>query len=516
MNVAATIVFVLLFAFVTILGFFAGRWRRGDLAQLHEWGLGGRRFGTVVTWFLLGGDLYTAYTFIAVPALVFGAGATGFFALPYTVLIYPFAFLVFPRLWAVAKRHGYVTAADFVSARHGSRMLGLAVAVTGIVATMPYIALQLVGIQVVIGALGFKTGGLVGDLPLIIAFAILAAYTYASGLRAPAMIAVVKDALIYLTVIVAMIVIPAQLGGFGAIFAAVSPDKLLLKAPDAGSLNGYSAYATLAVGSALALFLYPHSVTALLASSSGNVIRRNMALLPAYSLVLGLLALLGFMALASGVKDMPEFAPYFKAFGPNFAVPALILHFFPSWFVGVALAAIAIGALVPAAIMSIAAANLYTRNIHKEFFNRNLQPGEETQVAKLVSLIVKLGALAFILGLPLTYAIQLQLLGGIWIIQTLPAIVLGLYTRLLDHRGLLLGWAAGIATGTWMAASLKLASSIYTIHLFGLAVPGYAAVWSLAVNLVVAIVVSAVVHVAGMSSASDGTRPQDYLDTAEA
>lgn len=516
MNVTATIVFVLLFAFVTILGFFAARWRRGDLAQLHEWGLGGRRFGTVVTWFLLGGDLYTAYTFIAVPALVFGAGATGFFALPYTVLIYPFAFLVFPRLWAVAKRHGYVTAADFVSARHGSRMLGLAVAVTGIVATMPYIALQLVGIQVVIGALGFQTSGLVGDLPLIIAFAILAAYTYASGLRAPAMIAIVKDALIYLTIIVAMIVIPAQLGGFGAIFAAVSPDKLLLKAPDAGSLNGYSAYATLAVGSALALFLYPHSVTALLASSSGNVIRRNMALLPAYSLVLGLLALLGFMALASGVKEMPEFAPYFKAFGPNFAVPALILHFFPSWFVGVALAAIAIGALVPAAIMSIAAANLYTRNIHKEFINRNLQAGEETQVAKLVSLIVKLGALAFILGLPLTYAIQLQLLGGIWIIQTLPAIVLGLYTRLLDYRGLLLGWAAGIATGTWMAASLKLASSIYTIHLFGLSIPGYAAVWSLAVNLVVAIVVSAMVHVAGMASASDGTRPQDYLDTAEA
>ena len=515
MNVTATIVFVLLFAFVTVLGFFAARWRRGDLDQLHEWGLGGRRFGTIVTWFLLGGDLYTAYTFIAVPALVFGAGATGFFALPYTVLIYPFAFVVFPRLWAVAKRHGYVTAADFVSARHGSRMLGLAVAVTGIVATMPYIALQLVGIQVVIGALGFQTTGLVGDLPLIIAFAVLAAYTYASGLRAPAMIAVVKDALIYLTIIVAMVVIPAQLGGFGAIFAAVSPDKLLLKAPDAGSLNGYSAYATLAVGSALALFLYPHSVTALLASSSGGVIRRNMALLPAYSLVLGLLALLGFMALASGVKDMPEFVPYFKAFGPNFAVPALILHFFPSWFVGIALAAIAIGALVPAAIMSIAAANLYTRNIHKEFINRNLQAREETQVAKFVSLLVKLGALAFILGLPLTYAIQLQLLGGIWIIQTLPAIVLGLYTRLLDYRGLLLGWAAGIVTGTWMAASLKLASSIYTVHLFGLAIPGYAAVWSLAVNLVVAIVVSAVVHVVGMTRASDGTRPQDYLDTAE-
>ena len=515
MNITATVVFILFFLGVTVIGFMAANWRKGNLAHLDEWGLGGRRFGTIVTWFLLGGDLYTAYTFVAVPALVFGAGATGFFALPYTILIYPFAFVVFPKLWAIAKRHHYVTSADFVSARYGSRMLALAIAVTGIVATMPYIALQLVGIEVVIGALGFDTTGFVGDLPLIIAFAILAAYTYTSGLRAPAMIAVVKDLLIYITIIVAIIVIPAQMGGFGHIFGAVPPAKLLLKSPDAASLNGYSAYATLAVGSALALFLYPHSVTAILASSSGNTIRRNMAMLPAYSLVLGLLALLGYMALASGVKDMPEFAPYFKAFGPNFAVPALFLHFFPSWFVGVAFAAIGIGALVPAAIMSIAAANLYTRNIHKEFINRNMTNEQETNIAKLVSLIVKVGAVAFILGLPLTYAIQLQLLGGIWIIQTLPAIVLGLYTRMLDYRGLLVGWAVGIATGTWMAISLKLAGSIFTIHLFGMAIPGYAAVWSLIVNLVVSVVVSALVHVVGMQKGADRTRPEDYLDVVE-
>jgi len=515
MNATATFVFVLFFIGVTILGFVAANWRRGDLAHLEEWGLGGRRFGTIVTWFLLGGDLYTAYTFVAVPALVFGAGATGFFALPYTILIYPFAFVVFPKLWAVAKRHGYVTSADFVSARYGSRTLALAVAVTGIIATMPYIALQLVGIEVVIGGLGFDTSGFVGDLPLIIAFAILAAYTYTSGLRAPAMIAVVKDLLIYITIIAAIIVIPAQLGGFGHIFSVVPPAKLLLKAPDVASMNGYSAYATLAIGSALALFLYPHSVTAILSSSSGNTIRRNMAMLPAYSLVLGLLALLGYMALASGVKDMPEFAPYFKAFGPNFAVPALFLHFFPSWFVGVAFAAIAIGALVPAAIMSIAAANLYTRNIHKEFVNRNMSHEQETGVAKLVSLIVKVGAVAFILGLPLTYAIQLQLLGGIWIIQTLPAIVLGLYTRKLDSRGLLAGWAVGIAIGTWMAGSTGLKSSIFALHFGGYAIPGYAAVWSLIVNLAVAIVVSVLVRAIGMSRAEDRTRPEDYLDVVE-
>ena len=165
--------------------------------------------------------------------------------------------------------------------------------------------------------------------------------------------------------------------------------------------------------------------------------------------------------------------------------------------------------------MSIAAANLYTRNIHKEFINRHMTGEQETNIAKLVSLLVKVGAVAFILGLPLTYAIQLQLLGGIWIIQTLPAIVLGLYTRMLDYRGLLLGWAVGIATGTWMAVSLKLAGSIFTIHLFGLAIPGYAAVWSLIVNLVVSVVVSLLVRAVGMKHAEDRTNPEDYLDVVE-
>ena len=130
MNAVALSVFVFFFLLVTVLGFIAARWRQADLGHLNEWGLGGRSFGTVITWFLLGGDLYTAYTFIAVPALVFGVGALGFFALPYTIIVYPFVFLVMPRLWSVAHKHQYVTPSDFVRGRYGSRGLSLAVAAT--------------------------------------------------------------------------------------------------------------------------------------------------------------------------------------------------------------------------------------------------------------------------------------------------------------------------------------------------------------------------------------------------
>ncbi len=331
--------------------FAAARWRRGDLNQLHEWGLG-RTGASVpsVTWFLLGGDLYTAYTFIAVPALLFGAGATGFFAVPYTILVYPIVYMVFPRLWSVSRAKGYVTAADFVRGRFGSRNLAPAVAVTGIIATMPYIALQLVGMEVAIAGLGINMDlvvpgvGTVHDFPLLLAFAVLAFYTYNSGLRAPALIALVKDALLYIVVIAAVIVIPIELGGFGKIFAAADPKTLLLAPATAASMGPQAAYATLALGSTLALFLYPHAVTGLLSSGSRHVVRRNAVILPAYSFALGLIALLGTMAVAAGVKAMPQYAGGFKAFGNQFAVPALFLHSFPSWFVGVAFAAIAIGA----------------------------------------------------------------------------------------------------------------------------------------------------------------------------
>ena len=509
-NWVALSIFVLLFLFVTWLGFAAARWKRGDLDLLHEWGLGGRRFGTLITWFLVGGDIYTAYTFIAVPALAFGAGALAFFAVPYTIVIYPILFLVFPRMWNVCHRRGYITSGDFVKGRFGNRWLALAITVTGIVATMPYIALQLVGIQVLIGALGVSGTGIVADLPLFVAFVILAAFTYSSGLRAPASIAVVKDILIYITALAAVIIIPAQLGGFGKVFAAVPPANVILAVPGANTTGAYSAYATLALGSALALFLYPHSLTAILSASSGKAIRRNAAMLPGYTFMLGMLALIGFFAIAAGVSKLPEYAAGFKQFGNNFAVPALMLHSFPAWFVGVAFAAIGIGALVPAAIMSIAAANLYTRNIHREFINRNPTDKEESRMAKMVSLIVKVGALVFILFVPTKYAIQLQLLGGIWIIQTLPAVLLGVYTRWFNSWALLVGWAAGTFAGTAMAVASKLTPT-FPLAFGGHTFPGYSALYTLILNLVLAVVLTPVFNgMNGRREATDETLAADY------
>jgi len=475
----ALAVFLFFFALVTVLGFVASRWRKPEtLAHIDEWGLGGRSFGTWITWFLVGGDFYTAYTVIAVPALVYTVGAYGFFALPYTIVVYPFVFMVMPILWKRARDFGYVTAGDVVHGQYGSRGLELAVAATGVIATMPYIALQLVGMTAVLKALGLH-----GELPLAIAFIVLALYTYSAGLRAPALIAFVKDIMIYIVVIAAVALIPSKLGGYANVFASADA---AFQAKGKGDLllagNQYVAYATLAFGSALAAFMYPHTLTGIFASNSGKTIRKNAVLLPAYTLLLGLLALLGYMGHAAGLKLESA----------NDVVPALFKTLFSGWFSGFAFAAIAIGALVPAAVMSIGAANLFTRNFWKAYVDPNVSDAGEAKVAKLTSLVVKVGALLVIIFLPTQFALDLQLLGGIWILQTLPALVFGLYTNWFRAPSLLAGWFVGFIGGTFLVwdAGWK---PLHLISLGGEPFTIYTGLLALAANIAVAVAVNAIV-----------------------
>ncbi len=535
-QVVQLIVFTLLFIGVAVMGFMASRWRRADdIEHLDEWGLGGRKFGSWVTWFLLGGDLYTAYTFVAIPALLFSSGALGFYAVPYTIIAFPLVMLPLLRLWSVSRVHGYVTPADFVRGRYDSPVLALLVAITGIVATMPYIALQLAGLEAVLRTMGLNGSGFWGHAPLFVAFVVLAAYTYQSGLRAPALIAVVKDLLIYLVILVAIIYLPLKLGGWGTIFDAGAA-KLSQPSPSTGqpmgstllTANNQLQYATLALGSALALFLYPHSVTGVLSSSSRGTIRRNMAALPAYSFLLALLALLGYVAIAAGSKPIVNGSTGRP--DTNTIVPVLFAGQFPSWFAGIAFAAIGIGALVPAAIMSIAAANLWTRNIYKEYIHRGATPREEARQAKFASLVVKVGAVLFIVAVDPQFSVDLQLIGGVIILMTLPAVAIALYTRWFHRWALVAGWAAGMAWGMYLLYQIPNPSNgkqhfggsalaLDKLSFFGWApwdgsrVQIYVGFVALILNIVVCVVATFVLRAIGTPEGRDHTTGADYHAT---
>jgi SSS family solute:Na+ symporter len=260
--------------------------------------------------------------------------------------------------------------------------------------------------------------------------------------------------------------------------------------------------------------MYPHTITATFAARRRNVIRRNIAALPAYSVVLGLIALLGYVALAT-----PGVPGQVKAHDSNaqLTLPFMFRDLFPSWFAGVAFSAIVIGALVPAAIMSIAAANLFCRNIWKEYFRPNASDAEQTRVAQIASLLVKLGALMFVLFVNTTYAIQLQLLGGVWIVQTFPAIVAGLYTRWFNRWALVIGWAVAMVWGTIEAYRLPspgkpgthFGASADTLPIIGHTV--YIGLTGLVMNLIIAAVLTLVFRAVKMPEGADETQPHQYV-----
>lgn len=451
--------------------------------ELADWALAGRAVGGLRTWFLLGGTIFTAYTFVAVPALVYGVGGLGYFAVPYTIVVFQLGYLVLPWLRDLADRHGWVTPADAVRGRYGSPALAAAVAVTGLLATMPYVALQLLGIATLLQVLGVPDRGPVADAAITATFAVLAVGTYRHGLRAPSLIAVVKGVLLFV-VVGALSIAVLRDGGLGAVFDRAAgrfadrPGGSLLL-PD--GLAG--AYVTLALGSAAALLLYPHVLTPVLAARDGDVLRRNCAGLLLWTGLLGLLALAGAVALGRGVE-----VPAGRA---ELAVPALLHTSMPGWGAGAALAAIGIGALVPAAVMSIGAAATFASNIYLEYVNPTALPGQVTQVARTVSVLVKVGALAFFLGLRSQDAITLQLLGGVWILQTLPAVLLGLRWSYLHRYALLVGLVTGLVTGTWLVSAQGfIAVTVITVH--GHAVGIYAGVLALAVNLAVCLLLTPV------------------------
>ena len=426
------------------------------LEHLDEWGLGGRKFGAWITWFLIGGDIYTAYTFVAVPALLFGAGALGFYALPYTVVLYPLVFLPVLRMWSVSRVHGYVTPADFVRGRYGSPLLALLVAITGLVATMPYIALQLVGMEAVLRTMGLNGHG---------------------HRRAPAAADRVRDPRrLHLPVGPAgaradrvrqghpdlhrdpggrdLAARPAR--RLGAIFGAAS-DKLspAQPRPPVGRRARSCSRRTTSSSTSRSRWARRWRCSSTRTRSPAswppagrNVIKRNMMALPAYSLLLGLLALLGYVAIAAGSSRSRTTPPAGPT--PTRSSRCCSSSQFNSLFAGIAFAAIGIGALVPAAIMSIAAANLWTRNIYKEYLRRDATPAQEARQAKLASLVVKFGAVLFIIAVDPQFSIDLQLIGGVIILQTLPAVAIALYTRWLHRWALVAGWVVGMGYGMYL------------------------------------------------------------------
>ena len=205
-------VFFTLVGLTVVAGFLGSKWRAPDFSKIAEWSLGGMRFGSFIVWFLMGADIYTAYSLISIPGAAYSLGGFILYAVVYGSVSYPFLYIVVTKFYRIAKRRGYITAGDYVRDRFDSGVLSLLISLTGIIAMLPYIALQIVGIRYVLDAMGFPV------IPsFIIAYIIVALFVAFSGLRGPALSSLIKDAVLW-AVILTVVALGIRFSGFGPIF----------------------------------------------------------------------------------------------------------------------------------------------------------------------------------------------------------------------------------------------------------------------------------------------------------
>jgi len=479
-------VFFTLVGLTVVAGFLGSKWRAPDFSKIAEWSLGGMRFGSFIVWFLMGADIYTAYSLISIPGAAYSLGGFILYAVVYGSVSYPFLYIVATKFYRIAKRRGYITAGDYVRDRFDSGVLSLLISLTGIIAMLPYIALQIVGIRYVLDAMGFPV------IPsFIIAYIIVALFVAFSGLRGPALSSLIKDAVLWAVILTVVVALGIRFSGFGPIFTQLGPSHYLIPS------KLMVGYITLAFGSGISWLLFPNLLVGLLGSKSEDVIRKNSIFLPLYQVWLVFLAIMGLVALAknlvpSGVSSL--------------AFPSVLNAYFPSSFVAIAFAGIVIGSMVPAGLQSLGAANLITRNIYLDFINRRANERQQVFWGRVAVFIMIVASLIFAL-VPAASGLIFYLLtfSYAWLLQTLPAIILSMYWYDLDKYSVAAGWAVGTGLVTYGLVTVKFSSSLLPWFYYM-----YVGLLGLIVNLAVMLIVYAVVKVLNVKVSSRLT-PQELV-----
>lgn len=402
---------VLIFFLAVALGLAA---RRGRKMDMEQWTIGRRGFGPALVFLLMAGEIYTTFTFLGASGYAYGRGAPAFYIIAYGAVAYALGYWLLPRVWRYARDHALITQADFFAHRFDSRGLGIAVGLIGVVAMMPYLALQLEGLGLIVqitthGAVGANTAIVIGTIGLV-------GYVVISGIHASAWTAVAKDILVLGLAIFLGIYLPFHAyGGIGAMFhkiAAMHPGLLTLHDP-----QGPLWFATTVLVSALGFWMWPHAFAYTFSARHEHIFRRNAILLPLYQLLLLFVFFAGFAAL--GI--VPHLAD------SNLALLAASAATLPNWLLGLIGGAGLLAALVPGSLLLIVTAALLSRN------GLALLPGFRSEhrvhlVARILVVPIATGAAVFAM-VGHTGIVGLLLLGYSYISQLFPALAFSFLSR---------------------------------------------------------------------------------------
>jgi SSS family solute:Na+ symporter len=403
--------------------------------------LGGRSFGTIFLWVLLAGEIYTSFTFLGMAGWSYRYGAPAYYILAYGTCGYVIGYFLLPAVWQYAKEHALLTGPDFFEHRYASRPLGVFAAMVQLVMMVPYVTLQLSGLQILLHIAGY--GSYDATTAVIVAFVLVALFVFTAGLRGAAWASIVKDALVLAAVIFAGLAIPRQF--FGSSAAMI--DQLL---------RAHPAFLTLAPGTAshgtiwfvstvlltsVGFYMGPHSMAAVYSAGSGNTLRRNAVYLPLYQIVLLLAMFAGFAALLV--------VPGLHGAAVDQSFLLVVQRYYPPWVLGFVAAAGALAALVPASALLLAAASVVTKNVLGDVLGIATADSARTLATRICVIAVALSAL----GLWLTQEhtlVELLLIYYNGMTQFAPGMIAAFVWPRVRGSGV----AAGIATGLLAVVAL--------------------------------------------------------------
>jgi SSS family solute:Na+ symporter len=430
MNAALLIIFGTI-ACSAFVGIYAGRRVKMDL---ENWTVGGRRFGSLIIWLLMAGEIYTTFTFLGASGWAYSKGAPTYYIMIYGTLAYTLSFFILPELWKLGKRHGLHTQPDFFIRIYGSRFLGVLVAVVGILSIIPYLQLQLAGLGMIVEV--SSNGAIPSRLAIILSSVLTCVFVYTSGIRGSAWVSVIKDVMMIVAVGVVGLGVPRiYFGGIGKMFRALiaqKPDHLVFPgaAPTMDTLWVMSTVLLTGMG----FYMWPHVFGSAFSAKSDKIIKRNAIIMPFYQIPILLVFMVGFSAFLAlpGLKN------------GDLAFLELVHKTYPSWFLGFIGAAGAVTAMVPASILVLFASTLLAKNVYQAGFNPSASEAAVMRLSRAMVVVITATALTFALFLP-NALVNLLLIGYDGVSQFFPGVVLGLFWKRVSRRGVICGLLTGLA-----------------------------------------------------------------------
>jgi SSS family solute:Na+ symporter len=415
----------------SLVGFYAGARHKMDLEQ---WTVGGRGFGLLLTWLLMAGEVYTTFTFLGASGWAYSRGGPALYILAYMPLAYVVSFYILPPIWEVGRKYRLQTQADFFQLRYGSKTLSAFVALVGVIFIVPYLQVQLVGLGIIVEVASF--GGIHRTPAMIVAFSIVAAFVFTSGVRGVAWVSVIKDSLLLFAAVFIGIAVPyIYFGGIGKLFAAVihtRPTHLLM--PGATKNLGHSWYISTVLLTSLGFYMWPQAFGSSFTAKSGDTLRRNAVVMPFYGITMPLMIFVGLCALLV-LPGLPN---------GDLSLLTIVRKTFPAWFLGLIGGAGALTAMVPAAIQILTASTLFAKNLWRPIFALNMSDQRVAILARVMVLAITAVAVVSAVYSSATI-VSLLLLGYAGVTQFFPGVVLGLFSKRVSGSAIFSGMLAGIS-----------------------------------------------------------------------